>query len=854
MLELIHTHFPAPRLRQLAHAVSLAVLVLGAPGVAHAQAAPDSAGALAGAPLDAVIVTGARGTGRTVANSAAPIDVISAQQLQATGKLNLLDALDTALPSFNLPARVQPDLGSIVRAGQLRNLDPSHTLVLVNGKRRHTTAIVNEDGFPGSVATDLALIPTGAIARVEILRDGASAIYGSDAIAGVINIILKADDKGSFNTQLGSTYAGDGSNGSARIDGGTRLGEHGFAHFGAEVQRQGIAVRNFGLNPGYLSYPAVRNSDGQLVKLGPNNSLPAGASPNPAEATRNSNPWRNTGVPQSTTASLSANLGYDVSNEVQLYGFGTYAHRNARSAQNFRLPNTIFNNNRGLLAVYPDGFTPYETTSENDFALTGGIKGETAGWSWDISSTYGRDDIDVGVEHSANYSLAYPGGKTDFDIGKQRYSRSTTNADLRRPVQLGLSEPADLSVGLEYSHETQQRSPGEPASYQGSGSSALAGYLPVDASDTARHSYAAYIGLGAKLTPQLLLDTALRAEKYSDFGSKTTGRLSARYDVTSAVAVRGTVSNGFHAPSLVTQSYSNTSDHAGVPYTLAQPNSLAARALGAQALKPEKSTNLSAGLTFNPTPTLRLALDAYQIKVSDRLGVSSNIGIDRSSGVALDGSGRPLTVAQAGVIENLLRSAGLTVGNGLVAHYFANVGDTRTRGVDVTAEDVWRVADGKLRWTAAANFNHTSLVGKADLPAVLQGLPNIGTLSKSAEYDLLYRAPRDKEILTLAYEKAGWAFNLRETRYGKLKRLNAITGGDYQLKAAFVTDISVGYDISKRINVTVGANNVFDQKPSQVPREARSAANLAQYTGAYDNSGPLGVLGGYYYARATLSF
>jgi iron complex outermembrane recepter protein len=854
MLELIAKQDPAPRLRQLVHAVSVAVLALAAPGASYAQAVPDSAGALAGAPLDAVIVTGARGTGRTVANSAAPIDVISAQQLLATGKLNLLDALDTALPSYNLPARVQPDLGSIVRAGQLRNLDPSHTLVLVNGKRRHTTAIVNEDGFPGSVATDLALIPTSAIARVEILRDGASAIYGSDAIAGVINIILKSDDKGSFSTQLGSTYDGDGTNGSVRIDGGTRLGEHGFAHVGAEVQRQGIAVRNFGLNRGYLSYPAVRNSDGQLVKLGANNSLPAGASPNPAEANRNSNPWRNTGVPQSTTASLSANLGYDVSSEVQLYGFGTYAHRNARSAQNFRLPNTIFNNNKGLLSVYPDGFTPYETTSENDVALTGGIKGETAGWSWDVSSTYGRDEIDVGVEHSANYSLTYPGGKTDFDIGNQRYSRSTTNVDVRRPVQLGLGDPADFSVGLEYSHETQQRSPGEPASWQGSGSSALAGYLPVDASDTARHSYAAYIGLGGKLTPQLLFDTALRAEKYSDFGSKSTGRLSARYDVTPAVAVRGTISNGFHAPSLVTQSYSNTSDHAGVPYTLAQPSSAAARALGAQPLKPEKSTNLSAGLTFNPTPTLRFSVDAYQIKVSDRLGVSSNIGIDRSSGVALDGSGRPLTAAQAIVIENLLRSAGLKVGNGLVAHYFANVGDTRTRGIDFTAEDALRVADGKLRWTAAANINYTSLVGKAALPAVLQGLPNIGTLSKSAEYDLLYRAPRDKEILTLAYEKAGWTLNVRETRYGKLKRLNAITGGDYQLNAAFVTDVSVGYDISKRINVTVGANNIFDQRPSQVPREARSASNLAQYTGAYDNSGPLGVLGAYYHARASVAF
>ena len=248
MLELFCRERAAPRLGPLAQAVSAAVLLLAMPGAAQAQAAAGD-GVLAAAPLDAVIVTGARGTGRTVANSAAPIDVISAQQLAATGKLNLLDALDTALPSFNLPARVQPDLGSIVRAGQLRNLDPSHTLVLVNGKRRHTTAIVNEDGFPGSVATDLALIPTGAIARVEILRDGASAIYGSDAIAGVINIILKTDDKFSFSTQLGSTNEGDGTNGSVRVDGGTRLGEHGYAHFGAEVQRQGIAVRNFGLNP-----------------------------------------------------------------------------------------------------------------------------------------------------------------------------------------------------------------------------------------------------------------------------------------------------------------------------------------------------------------------------------------------------------------------------------------------------------------------------------------------------------------------------------------------------------------------------------------------------------------------------
>ena len=847
-----------PQPTRIAQAMALlhgtaAMLLALMPAATLAQTAP-LAGEGAGAP-EAVIVTGARALGRTVANSAAPVDVIGARQLLATGKLNLLEALDAALPSFNLPARVQPDLGSIVRAGQLRNLDPAHTLVLVNGKRRHTTAIVNEDGFPGSVASDLSLIPTGAIARVEILRDGASALYGSDAIAGVINIILKSDDSASASTQLGSTYDGDGSNGFVRLDGGRRLGERGFAHFGAELNRQGIAVRNFALNPGYLSYPALRAGDGQPVKLGPNNSLPAGAVPNSAEAARNSNPWRNTGVPQSTTVALSANAGYELDGQTQLYGFGTYAHRDAKSAQNFRLPNSIFNNNKGLLVVYPDGFTPYETTKENDFGLTAGIKGDSGAWSWDLSASYGRDDIDAGVEHSANYSLTYPGGQTDFYVGKQRYSRLTTNADLRRQLAVdGLAAPLDLSLGLEYSHEAQQRGAGEPSSYFGAGSSSLSGYLPVDASDTARHNYAAYVGLGVKPLPQLLLDTALRAEKYSDFGGKVAGRLSARYDLDAVVALRGTVSNGFHAPSLVTQSYSNTSDHAGVPYTLAQPNSAAARALGAQALKPEQSRNYTAGLTINPTPTLRLAVDAYQIRVDDRLGVSSDIGIDRSSGQALDGSGQPLSAAQAATVEALLRGAGLTVGNGLVAHYFQNVGDTRTRGLDLTAEDVLNVAGGKLRWNAALNLNKTSLLRTAPLPAALQGLPNIDTLNKAAEYDLLYRAPSDKEIVALAYENGAWSVNLRETRYGKLKRLNNVTGGDYHLRAEWVTDLSAGYQVSRGVNLTVGANNLFNRKPQQLPREARSAANLAQYSGAYDNSGPLGVLGGYYYARATVQF
>ncbi len=825
-----------------------AILAATGAGSAYAEALPDGAGDGAD-----VIVTGTRAIGRTVQSSAAPIDVINATDLKNSAEINLLESLNRLLPSFNLPARVQPDLGSLIRAGQLRNLDPAYTLVLVNGKRRHTTALVNEDGFPGSVAADLGLIPSGAIGRAEVLRDGASALYGSDAIAGVINIILRTDTGFSASGQIGQTYEGDGESGYLRLGGGVRLGDRGHVRIDAEYSRQSLAVRNFALQPTYLSYPAVRNSDGALVRLGTNNALPAGASPNPAEATRDSSPWKNLGVPQVDTYSLAANFEYALGEAVTLYGFGTYAHRNGASPQNFRLPNAIFISNPGVLNVYPDGFTPFQTISEDDFSLTGGLKGKAGGWDWDLSATYGRDDIDVGVKNSANYSLVYPGGPTQFYIGNRRYSRFTTNLDVRRGIDLFGSE-ADVSLGAEYSREAQQLNPGDPSSYFGSGSSSLVGYNPADSSDTSRRSIAGYVGLGFRPTERWLIDLAGRVEDYSDFGTNVAGRLSTRYEFSKSFALRGTVSNGYHAPSLVTQSYSNTSDHAGTPYVLAQPASAVALALGSSPLKAEKSVNYSLGFVYTPVSSVTFSVDLYQIDIDNRLGVSSNIGIDYSSGVAVDGSGRTLSAAQEAIVRNLLTSAGLTIGQGVVAHYFTNVGSTRTRGLDAVIDGRHDLFGGKLHWNAALNVNRTKLTDITPVPTALQGLPNIGTLTTSAQYNLRFRAPLDKQIIGFDYKYGPLSFGVRETRYGKLRRLNSLTGSSYNIPAAFVTDVHLGYDLRPGVNLTVGANNLFDRRPTQTPLEARSAANRAQYVGAYDNSGPLGVLGGYYYARFNIDF
>ena len=810
------------------------------------------------AAADEVVVTGTRALGRTVLNSAAPVDVVSHDALEETGRINLVDALNEQLPSLNLPANIQPDLGSIVRGAQLRGLDPDFTLVLVNGKRRHSTALVNEDGFPGSVATDLSLIPTEAIDHIEVLRDGASAIYGSDAVAGVINVILKSNSQGGEGVlQAGQTYKGDGANGQARLNFGEKLGDRGFINLSVELDHQDRAVRNLPLIPTYLSYPAISNTTGKPVALGANDALPAGASPSPAEATRNSDPWQNLGQIAYNTQEAEANLGYTLANNVQLYAFGTFSHRVAKTGENFRLPAAIFKSNVGLLSVYPDGFTPFEGTNEKDYSFTAGAKGLVIGWDWDLSTTYGVDDLDVYTKHSANYSLTYPGAQTDFYDGNRTYSDWTTNLDFHRGFTLAaLPKPVDVNLGVEGRRETDQESPGEPNSYFGSGASSLVGYLPADAVNTNRSSYAGYVGLSTYLTPKWFVDVAGRAEHYSDFGGNLTGKFSTRYDFNDAFALRGTIANGFHAPSLVTESYSNTSDHAGTPYRLAQPSSTAPLALGASPLQPEKSTSYTVGFTSEPLKGVHLAVDTYLIDVSNRLGTSSSVGVDYSTGLPVDGSGKSLTAAQAAYITGLLQKAGLTVGQGLVVHYFTNVGDTRTFGVDFTADTTtyWSGV-GSFRWNFGLNLNNNALTRATPLPAVLLALPNIVGLSNSAKYSLLYTAPRDKEVFGVVYRGGKWTIDLHETRFGNLRRLNGNTNTPYDLDPSYNTDLSVAYDITTKLKLTVIANNLLDQYPQKTPVAALSAGTIAQYgPNSYSNSGPQGVIGGQYYVRLAYKF
>ncbi|MBO9710312.1 MAG: TonB-dependent receptor [Caulobacter sp.] len=819
-----------------------------------AETAPDAPGE-----VEQLIVTGSR-VKRTVESSPAPIDVLSNVALDKTSKGNLLESLNTLLPSFNLPNVATPNVGSMIRAGQLRGLNPSHTLVLIDGKRRHGTAFLGAGGFAASAPADLSLIPGGAISRIEVLRDGASAIYGSDAIAGVINIITdKSDHGGSASARVGEYYEGDGLTKVFKADAGFKLGgKGGYLHIAGEVDDQNIVIRNSPIPASFLFYFPL-NAAGQEIlpagNLSSNPTLPAGATPNPKEAGRNNNAWINQGNAPYRLEALTLDLGAPIGAKAEAYSVATYARRTSSAPQNFRHPAR----DEVVRGLYPDGFTPVEGIKETDYEVTGGVRGDDlAGWDWDLSTTYGRDRIKVYVFNSVNptYGLA---SQKDFYIGQHDYSAWTSNLDVKRHFDWAV--PVDLSFGAEHRRESFALTHGDLQSYTHGGakvldgpnagkalgkslggSQALPGYRPEDEVDLSRNSNAVYAGASLNLTPAWVVDIAGRYEHYSDFGSTTTGRLTTRYDITPTFAVRGTISNGFNAPALAAQAYKNTGNQNTFVNHVLQVNSPEAIALGAKPLKPETSTNYSLGVVATPRPWLNIAIDAYQIDVKNRIAQSTTIRQDSFP-------------AYAAQIKALVSAAGFDPNDGV--SYFINAADSRTKGIEVTIDAVTHTETlGSFRWSAAVNRNDAKVTDIAPTPTVLAAF-NIPVFNAAAQTNIRYQAPLGKEVLGVNWTFKRLSVNLRETHYGKLKRnitvtTPATTGpyagvvGEipYDVGKVWLTDLDIGYDLTDAVNVSLSVNNLFDKKPPKIP-----APGLAAYqTYSYTNNGPVGVAGGFYAA------
>ncbi|MDB5948486.1 MAG: tonB-dependent Receptor Plug domain protein, partial [Massilia sp.] len=648
---------------------------------AVATAAPAAA-----AVVEAVIVTGTRRSGLKAVDSASPIQVLDSGSLERTGQPDLIQALAQNMPSFTAQA-FGGDTANLTLSARLRGLSPNDTLVLINGKRRHTTANLAVLGgpFQGGAATDLNYIPVAAIDHIEVLQDGAAAQYGTDAIAGVINIILKKDRQGGSFTVTGGRYIDEGGKtGDASVNLGFAPSESSFLNFSFETKYHGHSDRS-------SIDPRVASSANQASM--PNLLLAPGF------------PYLNhiAGDAAYHISLLSLNGGVDLGGGTELYANATYGRKKANAFENYRTPNR-------LPKLYPLGFSPEETMDETDYGVSAGIKGTAGEWNWDLSTTYGKDKAVMGVTNSGNISLYNDTGATPFifHAGDFTATQWTTNLDVNREFAVGWSSPLSLAMGLEYRKDGYKIGAGDAASRYKEGSQSYPGFSLTDASDNSRNDKAVYIDIAGSPIANLKLDAAARYEKFSDFGSARVAKLTGRYDFSPTVAIRSTISNGFRAPTMAEQYYSATNVSPTSAFVQLAPNSPGAALVGVFGLKPERSQNYSIGLVLHPAPKLTVTADAYVINIHDRIvGSSSLFG----SGAAVNSPAVVAAIkANGNVLDPTVTQTGINI--------FTNGANTRNTGLELLLNYAGNYGDmGRVDWSAAGNYNKVEITRINQAPA-----------------------------------------------------------------------------------------------------------------------------------------
>ena len=873
---------------------TLAALSLGAATLLGQAATPATAQPPAGEQpivLDQVVSTGTRFNDRTVIESPVPIDVLSRAEMTQGGYTETSQMLQALVPSFNFPRPSLTDGTDHIRPATLRGLAPDQVLVLVNGKRRHTSALVNVNGSVGrgSVSVDFNAIPSSAIERVEVLRDGASAQYGSDAIAGVINVILRKDMGWDFDATYGATKEGDGRDLKLSAAAGVSLGEKGslFAtlftrdHTPTDRSRPDTRQQYFGrnistgaptaLSGNYLSGTEPPPSTGQI-------------SLDPREATVNRMNHR-FGDPR------AREMGGFINAEAPLGGFTGYlfggvTRRHGEGAGFARRAG----DDRTVRAIWPDGFLPLIQSNIHDISAGGGIRGKLGSdWQGDLSTVWGSNELAYTTAQSNNVTLGAASPKS-FYAGTLTFKQHTSNLDLTNEFNVMANRPLKVALGAEHRHEHYNIRPGTPDSYrdggvrildgpnagaQGApGAQVFPGFRPTDSGSHTRDSYAFYVDVEQDLSDRFLVSLAGRFEDYTDFGNETTWKIAARLKLADALALRGSISTGFRAPHLAQQWFSSTATNfiGGVPFEnktfpVTDP---VARALGAQPLRPETSLNESIGLTWNPSPSFSSTVDVYQVEIEERVVLSSNF-----------------TGAAGSPFLQYLESQGLRGTTG--GRYFTNAVDTRTRGIDVNARYVLGTREsGRFTATGGFNVNKTEATRIRSTPSQLAAVGITTPLFDLTERIRMERGqPRDIINVALGYELKKWSLLLRNVRYGDVEavqfasatpaQIAALTpgidaytlptdpsGANSQLvqvfKAKWITDIDLTFRATRQLTVSIGANNVFDVMPhATVPSRV---VNGTVFNGA-DNAGslpyllnptPYGFNGAFYYGKVSLRF
>ncbi len=799
-------------------ATSLMVAALLA-NSAIAQESSDSGQELG---MEKIAVVGMRTPLRSLGDSPVPIDIISADDLAKTGFTELNQMVAALVPSYNFPRPSVTDGTDHVRPATLRGMGPDQVLVLVNGKRRHTSALVNVNGSVGrgSSAVDLNSIPSNMIKRIEVLRDGAAAQYGSDAIAGVINIVLRDDVTNEASWNYGAYGEGDGNNSTVQANLG-RASQTGFFHFGAQ-QRNSQPTNRAGLDPGQ-QYLEV---DGQ---------------PDPREAEFNRLNHR-FGDADIESSILFANGGFNYSDRGSFYMNASYENREGEAGGFYRRAQ----DSRNVPEIYPDGFLPLIISDVTDYATTIGFEYETSVTQYDFSVTYGSNEFEFGVINSLNTSLGAQ-SPTEFDAGALEFNQFTANFDASTSIDIqGWINPLSLAFGLEYRDETYKVKAGEESSYidggvanqfggiAAVGSQVFPGFRPSDASDESRDSYSVYVQADNYITDSLLVSVALRFEDYSDFGSTTNSKVAVHYQAGDMWAFRGAVSNGFRAPSLAQAFYSTTA----TVFIDGDPNEVrtfrvddpAAVALGSEPLDAEESTNYSVGLVYTPIPQLEFSLDFYRVEIDDRVALSDNI--------------------RGAEVQAILESNGHFGING--GRYFTNALDMEVQGVDIVASYLWDLND-----SLDANITFGWNINDVDITSIEQNPPELAFLGADAQrfgrraLSLIEEAqPDNKGNLSFNLEGSNWGGSVVVRHHGEFTTRNS---GNPDRDQTFGTETEVDlegrYKVNDNWQVALGVNNLFDELPDN-NIDANAFNGIFPYSGV----SPFGFNGSYYYGKVKATF
>jgi iron complex outermembrane recepter protein len=872
---------------------SIAAISIGSIAPAYAQ---DAAQAEEEATSSAIIVTGTRRTDRTVADSPVPVDVLTSDDLLNSGSTETNKLLNQLVPSFNFPQPSLTDGTDSLRPATLRGLAPDQVLVLVNGKRRHQSSLINLNGSVGrgSTAVDMNTIPALAIERIEVLRDGAASLYGSDAIAGVINVQLKKgvggraqmtygkyitemEDVGQVATVSLTTTNPTINPANNAITGGdnpviTYTGKD-------RTRRDGDTytfASNIGLplgDVGYLNLTAEYKDRSPTNRSGPDirrNYFNAG---DIRETTFNRYAHRY-GDGESKDMNLFLNAGFEFSESAEFYTFGSYGVRDGNGAGFYRRAFDARNRDfsastTSFVPIYADGFLPLIASEIVDISAAAGLRGALGSWDYDLSVTYGSNLLNYKIENSVNTSIGAANSARRFNAGGLRSGQTSINLDVRRDLDIGIGESVSLAFGSEYRDENYKIVAGELQSYlngpfsaapfnAGGGSQVFPGFRPSNATDESRKSYAGYVELDADLSSAFTLQLAGRFEHYSDFGNTVNGKAAARFEPIDGIALRASVSTGFRAPSLAQQVFATTSTNnvGGVLIEVGTfpVDSPVAVALGSQPLEPEKSLNMGAGLTFNMLEGLNLTVDYYNIKIDDRINLTENL--QNLSALNPD-------------ITTILNNAGITGVSS--ARFFINGIDTKTEGLDIVAS--YRVPDfgmGKIRLSAGYNLNNTEITNRQ----TFSGFTAQRLFARQESYRLTDGQPKNKLNLSLDWDYDAFGLTLRTNRYGEVflpssfttvvgtNPINDITlapgavPGDIFLKPKWVTDLEVRIKPTEDLNIAFGANNLLDVYPDRLPFGTVDGVNYGFNNSflPYSSQSPFGFSGRFVYGRISYDF